>query len=51
MSKATEKNKLKVKINRISWEFNFSWRFMCRDKNNDKNKRNPLLSSAPATAF
>ena len=40
MSKAIEENKLTVKIKRPLWEFNLYWKFMCRDRNDDKNKMN-----------
>ena len=41
MGKAVEENKYKVKIKRLVWEFNLYWKFMCTDKNNDKNKNSP----------
>ena len=40
MSKAIEENKLTVMIKRLFWRFNLCLKFMCADKNNDKNKTN-----------
>ena len=40
MSKAIEENKLTVTIKRSLWEFNLFWKFICTDKNNEKNKTN-----------
>ena len=37
MSKAIKGNKVTVIIKRLLWEFNLYWKFMCMDKNNDKN--------------
>ena len=52
MSKAIEENKLIVTIKRPLWEFNLYWKFMCRDKNDDKNKMNlPPPPSTPVTVF
>ena len=41
-----EENKLTVWITRLLWEFNWYWKFMCADKNNDKNK-----TSLPSIPF
>ena len=41
MGKAVEEHKYKVMIKRLVWEFNLYWKFMCTDKNNDKNKNPP----------
>ena len=48
MSEAIEKNKQKVTIKRLVREFNLYWKFLCTNKNNDKNKTNfspPLFHS------
>ena len=42
MSKAIGENNLTV-IKRLLWEFNLLGKFMCEDKNNDKNKTNSPL--------
>ena len=47
MSKAIEKSKQKVTIERLVWEYNLYWRLMCTDKGNDKNKT--ILPSPPST--
>ena len=39
MTKAIEENELTVRIKKILWEFNLCWKFMCIDKNSDKNKK------------
>ena len=41
MSKAIEEKKQKVTIKRLVREFNLYCKFMCTDKNNDKNKNLP----------
>ena len=43
MSKVIEENKSTVMIKRLLGEFNFCWKFICKDKNNDKDKTNLLL--------
>ena len=40
MSKAIEENKQKFKLKRLAREFNLCWKFICTNKNNDKNKMN-----------
>ena len=40
MSKTIEYNKQKTTIKRLVWEFNLYRKFICTDKNNDKNKTN-----------
>ena len=41
ISKAIEEeNNQKVKIKRLVREFNLYWKFICTNKNNDKNKMN-----------
>ena len=40
MSKTIEYNKQKTTIKRLAWEFNLYRKFICTDKNNDKNKTN-----------
>ena len=51
MNKAIEENKLTVTIKRLL-QFNLYLKFLCTDKNNDKNKTNlPLLTSTPVTVF
>ena len=42
MSKTIEENKLAVTIKIFLWEFNLYCKFMCTDKNNDKDKTNLL---------
>ena len=37
MSEGMEENKQKVTIKRLACEFNLYWKFICRDRNNDKN--------------
>ena len=52
ISKARYENKLTVTIKRLSWDSTLYWKFMCTDKNNEKNKTNnhlPLYT--PVTAF
>ena len=51
MNKAIEWNKMTVMIKRLLSEFSWYWKFMCTDKNNDKNKTKPLSSSTPFTVF
>ena len=39
-------------VKRLVREFNFYWKFVCTDKNNDKNKTNlPPPASTPAIVF
>ena len=40
ISKTIEYNKQKTTIKRLVWEFNLYRKFICTDKNNDKNKTN-----------
>ena len=42
MSNANQVKKLTVTIKRLSWEFNFYWKFISKDEDNDKNKKNML---------
>ena len=52
MSKGISENKQKVEVKRLVREFNFYWKFVCTDKNNDKNKTNlPPRASTPAIVF
>ena len=51
MSKAIE-DKSTVPIKKLLGKFNLYWKFICTDKNNDKNKMNLALSpSTPVTVF
>ena len=38
MSKAIEEIKFRVTIKKLLQELSLYWKFMCTDKNNDKNK-------------
>ena len=54
MSKAIEENKKKVTVKILALEHNLYWKFMCTDKNYDKNKTYktyPLPPSTPVTVF
>ena len=52
ISKGISENKQKVVVKRLVQEFNFYWKFVCTDKNNDKNKTNlPAPASTPAIVF
>ena len=54
MSKAIEENKKKVTVKILASEHNLYWKFMCTDKNYDKNKTYktyPLPPSTPVTVF
>ena len=54
MNKAREENKMRVMMKRLLCEFNLYWKFMCTDKNNDKNKKklpHPPPTFTPVTVF
>ena len=51
MSKAIEENKLTVMIKRILWEFKSYWKFMCTNKDYDKNKKNVPPYPSPHSSY